>query len=567
MNHRLGKRPGEVIDRSTTVGFSWNGRPVSGFAGDTIASALAANGVRVFSRSLKYRRPRGLLTADFWDPNCSVQVGDEPNVRAGHRLIESGMVVTAQNVWPSLEHDARSLLGVFDRFLTAGFYYKTFMAPARLWPVYEKILARFAPGGVVSLDTPHRYYDKRYAHPDVVIAGGGPAGMAAAVAAAEAGSSVILVEHDHQLGGHLRWGTTSDMEALERLRTLVKQAANIEVLTNSTVTGRYEDNWVAIAQRSHPVAAERLIKARAKILVVAPGLIERPYVFAGNDRPGVMLSGAVRRLINLYGVRPGDQAVVFSANSDGDTAAADLTQAGVNVVRFVDARKGESVIATEGSASSVKRVVLSDGSKVDADLLVVAAGWTAPTSLLNMAGDRPTYDSSAARFFPSDPPDNILVTGGLAGDGSLDQLIEHATETGRLAAARAGAVSFALRAATARATGPHGSPPDFPADSRPSLDRHQHPALFRAETHGIVDFSNDVSSKDLLAAAAEGYDSVELVKRYTTATMGSEQGKLETVNTVAILAEARGETIAEVGTTVWRPPYAPIALGLWLEEL
>ena len=251
----------------------------------------------------------------------------------------------------------------------------------------------------------------------------------------------------------------------------------------------------------------------------------------------------------------------MTANAQGDAAAEDLDRAGVDVARVLDARNGETIVAVEGSARSASSVVLGDGSSVDADLVVTAIGWTAPTSLLNMAGDRPDYDPVAARFFPVGPPENVLATGGLAGDGSLDQLVEHGRSTGRLGAERAAAVSHRLQATTARATAVEGTEPAFPADDRQPLDRDPHPELHRSSTHGIVDFSEDVSSKDLFGAAAEGYDSVELIKRFTTATMGPSQGKLETVNTVAVLAEARGETIAEVGTTVWRPPFAPITLG------
>ena len=337
-------------------------------------------------------------------------------------------------------------------------------------------------------------------------------------------------------------------------------AAGVEVLTDSTVTGRYEDNWTAIVGRNHPVAVERLIKARSKVLVVAPGLIERPYVFDGNDKPGVMLSGAVRRFMNMYAVRPGNTAVVFTANPDGDAAAADLDRAGVDVT-VVDAREGGNIVAARGGAKAVKGVELADGRKLECDLLVTATGWTAPTSLLNMSGDRPVYDQDAARFFPSVPIANVLATGGIVGDGSHEQLIEHARATGRLAAARARSVAHRLQAATTRAVPVNGDEPEWPGDTRPALPRHPHPALFRSSTHGVVDFSEDVSSKDMVSAAAEGYDSVELLKRYTTATMGPSQGKLETVNTVAVLAEARRQTISEVGTTVWRPPYAPITLG------
>jgi sarcosine oxidase subunit alpha len=559
-NGRLPPQPAEVIDRTDPIKFTWNGSRLSGYRGDTIASALVSNGVRVVSRSMKYHRPRGYLTNDYWDPNAFVQVGDDPNVRSAHRLLEEGMTIDAQNVWPSLDRDVKSANGLVGRFLSAGFYYKTFIRPQRLWPAYEKVLARFAPGGTVDLVTPHGYYDKRYAHPDVVVAGGGPAGMAAAIAAAEDGASVLLVEHGHHLGGHLLLGDPADRAAATEL-TDAAHAAGIEILTDSTVTGRYEDNWTAIVQRSHPVAVERLIKARAKVLIVAPGLIERPYVFAGNDKPGVMTSGAVRRFINLHAARPGERAVVFTANGEGYAAAESLIRAGIGVHRILDARRGENILEAHGGARSVECVELADGTSIDCDLVVTSVGWTAPTSLLNMSGDRPAYDPAVARFFPSRRIDNVLATGGLAGDGTLDELIDHARATGRLAASRAACVSHRIRASTARARPVDGPEAHWPDDSRPALPRDPHPALFRSTTHGIVDFSEDVGSKDLLAAAAEGYDSVELLKRYTTATMGPAQGKLETVNTVAMLAEARGETIEDVGTTVWRPPYAPITLG------
>ena len=285
-------------------------------------------------------------------------------------------------------------------------------------------------------------------------------------------------------------------------------------------------------------------------------------MFQGNDRPGVMLSGAARRLIERYSVKPGDRAVVLTANASGDATVRSLESAGVQVARVVDARSGRTVVATHGSPKRVEAVELDDGCRVDADLLVTAVGWTAPTSLLNMAGDRPVYDENAARFLPGGRlPETVLATGGIVGDGSIEELIAHGRATGELAARRAAVIAATWRATTARARPPAEPIPEPPTDSRPALRPAAHPALFRSTTHGIVDYSEDVGSKDLVAAAEEGYDSVELVKRYTTSTMGPEQGKLETVNTVAVLAESRGETIGEVGTTVWRPPFAPITLG------
>ncbi|CAN5163839.1 sarcosine oxidase subunit alpha family protein [soil metagenome] len=535
---RLEPRDGELLHRDKELSFHWDGRPYVGYHGDTIASALAAAGVRIFSRSFKYHRPRGILTASYLDPGCTVQVGDEPNVRAAHRRLAAGMVVAPQNVWPSLKYDVRAANQLVGRFLTAGFYYKTFIKPQRLWPTYERVLERFAAGGHVAPDTEHGYYDKRYTHPDVVVAGGGPAGIAAALGAAEAGASVLLVEEEYELGGSLRWG--GEQALLRELRAELALWPNVEVLIDSVVTGRYDDNWIAVLQRGLPGVTERLIKARAGALVVAPGLIERPYVFAGNDLPGVMLGTAVRRLINLYAVQPGSRAVVITANPEGDAAVEDLRSAGVEVARVLDARHGQTEVRALGRGG-VEAVELNRGERIECDLLVTSTGWTAPTSLLNMAGDRPVYDAAAARFFPGgDLPDTVLAAGGIAGDGSTEELLAHGRAVGAAAAARTGHGSAAVPAA---------------------LGRLEHPELFRAATHGMVDFSEDVSSKDIVAAAAEGYDSSELVKRFTTATMGPSQGKLETVNTVAVLAEAEGASLADLGTTVWRPPYAPISLG------
>src|SRR5579859_7896689 len=317
------------------------------------------------------------------------------------------------------------------------------------------------------------------------------------------------------------------------------------------------------------------------MLVVAPGLIERPYVFAGNDVPGVMLATAARRLINLHAVKPGQRAVVLAANAEGDAAAADLSAAGVEVARVIDARAGGDLVRVRGHRG-VRAVEVAGGGNVDCDLVVTAVGWTAPTSLLNMSGDQPSYNPRAARFFPGSLPPDVMVTGGIAGDGSREELIGHAEAAGREAARRAARQRRVVRSMLpAHANGlPNGSggrgapawggraaAEPLPGAGEkepvplPELPVDPHPELFRASTHGIVDFCEDVSSKDLIGAIGEGYDSIELAKRYTTATMGPTQGKLEVVNAVAIAAQATGKTIAETGTTTWRPPYAPVTLG------
>ena len=555
---RTTTRPGEIIDRSRPVSFQWNRQEYQGFEGDTIASALTAAGEMVFSRSFKYHRPRGVLTASYHDPNLMVQVGDDPNVRAGHQRITDGMVATPQNAWPTLDFDVKASNRLVGRFLSPGFYYKTFMAPRPLWPVYQRLLARFGAGGTVSPEAPPERFDHRHAHPDVVVAGGGPAGMAAAIAAAEAGASVILVEEEPDLGGHLRYGSNDDLTFRDDLIERVRANDGIEVMTDSVVTGRYDHNWVAVVQRDVAGVAERLVKARVKTLVVAVGTLERPYVFAGNDLPGVMLSTAVRRLINLYGVCPGERAVVLSANPCGDAAAEDLSDAGVEITAVLDARKGITVLKASGNGS-VSSVLDSHGNRHGADLVVTATGWTSPTALLNMAGDRPVYDPSSARFIPSQLPDDVMATGGIIGDGSTEELVAHGSATGREAARRALQIK-----AVWQGSAPAGTSTDPPTDDPvdiPELKPAPHPAMFRSSTHGFVDFSEDVTSKDLVGSAKEGFDSMELAKRYTTAGMGPVQGKVEAVNAVAVHSEAIGADLSETATTTWRPPYAPIRLG------
>ena len=258
---RLDPQAGEVIDRGSPLSFRWDGKAHTGFEGDTIVSALMASGVDVFSRSFKYKRPRGVLSATFHDPGCTVQVGDEPNVRAAHRRLAAGMDVSPENVWPSLKFDVRAANQLVGRFLSAGFYYKTFMKPQRLWPAYQKILGRFAAGGVTAADAEHGYYDKRYIHVDVCVAGGGPAGMAAAVAAARSGASVLLVDEEYDLGGHLRYGGEAELAALAELRAEVAAQKSIEVMTNAAVTGRYDMNWIAVVQRQPGISVREIGRA------------------------------------------------------------------------------------------------------------------------------------------------------------------------------------------------------------------------------------------------------------------------------------------------------------------
>ncbi len=271
-----------------------------------------------------------------------------------------------------------------------------------------------------------------------------------------------------------------------------------------------------------------------------------------------MLSTGVRRLINLYAVKPGERAVVLTANESGDQAVADLEGAGVDITEVIDARQGRTISEAKGR-KGLEGVIDSSGRRHDADLLVTAVGWTTPTSLLNMAGDRPVYQPQAARYLSKSLPYDVLATGGIVGEGTTEQLVDHATAVGKEAARRASLVKSQWVSAIPAAT--NKPPPDTTEVPIPELGAGEHPELFRASTHGFVDYSEDVTSKDLFAAAAEGYDSMELAKRYTTVNMGPIQGKLEAVNAVAVNGEATGASLLETSTTTWRPPYSPVRLG------
>ena len=349
------------------------------------------------------------------------------------------------------------------------------------------MLQRFAAGGRVDAGSPHGRYDKRYAHPDVLVAGGGPAGMAAALAAAAAGARVMLVEEEYELGGHLRWGDQARARsARPSCVTSVGDQEGIEVLVNSVVTGRYDDNWVAVLQRSHPQVVERLIKARAKTLVVAPGLIERPYVFEGNDLPGVMLTTAARRLVNLYAVKPGTRAVVFTANDEGDAAAADLQSAGVDIVRLVDARSGGRLVRARGEGAASRRSTSATDRRSSATCSSPPSGGRRRRCCINMAGDRPVYAERAARFVPG---------ASLAAERARHRRASSATARRTSSSRTARAVGNA-GGGRGRATGP--------AVDVPHLEPADHPALFQATTHGFVDFSEDVSSKDIYRGGEGG---------------------------------------------------------------
>ncbi|MYE88191.1 FAD-dependent oxidoreductase [Candidatus Poribacteria bacterium] len=587
--NRLPPKQGEVIDRNTTIRFTFNGVEYTAHPGDTVASALTAAGVKVLSRSFKYHRPRGLLCCSGHCPNCLVQIGDEPNVRACTRPVEAGMDVRAQNVWPSLNRDLLSLTQLGSRFMPVGFYYKTFIRPQKLWPLYEHTLRHAAGLGEVDIDTPLGNFDKQYLHTDVVVVGGGPAGISAALSAAEAGAQVLLFDENPALGGHLRFtvplessSTTSRSEDpdesgqafkdLPELLEAVDRQPNVAIFNDTSVLGWYQDNWLCAVKRA------RLFKIRTKSVVVATGAYETPLIFDSNDLPGVMLGSAVQRLLHLFGVLPGRQVVVVTANEDGWDVAADLHSLGVNVAAIVDERDPNACtspyrdgLTSAGVPVFYRHTILEAlgsnavrGAKIarldergeispttaqslQCDLIVTSMGWTPATELSYMAGGKSEYNEDRAEILPVSTPPGIYVVGRAVGTHTVDSQIAEGQQAGSNAAAFTGFGEF--DESTVQSSGA--------AEQRRTSER----VCVPGKKKRFVCYCEDVTDEDVETAIAEGYDTIELLKRYSTISMGPCQGAMCSMNTIQLCARANGWTVQETGTTTARPPTTPVTLG------
>ena len=575
---RLPAPAGSLIDRGRAIEFSFEGKRYTGFAGDTIASALAASGVAVLSRSFKLHRPRGILTACGQDANTLVQLGDEPNVLADRRPIEPGMKVTPVNVIGRLENDRAALLGRLGRFLPVGFYYKAFYKPRPAWRLWEPVIRRLAGLGTVNVKAGHGYYDKQYLFCDVAVVGGGPAGMAAALEAAKSGAEVLLIEENATLGGALNYAR---FDAAGRrgsrlradLAAKIESRENVRVLTDAVCNGWFGDNWLAI------IRGNRMYKLRAKALVVAAGSYEQPMVFRNNDLPGVMLASAAQRLIRLYGVRPGRRAVVVTANGDGYGAALDLAEAGVEVACVVDlgapppdcervravVDRGLPVmrestvfeaLPAPGSAgvggARVARIT-GEGEHADVadrfvcDLIVTSTGYHPTANLICHAGGRLAYSDATAAFEVTEPPPHVFAAGSVNGAFALDAVLEDGRRAGWEAARDAG----------------HGVGRKPAAGAPKGAARHSHPWPMFPHPDGneFVDFDEDLQVCDILNAIAEGYDEIELVKRFSTVGMGPSQGRHSALSSARLAAKALGSTVAEIGVTTSRPPFTAEKFG------
>jgi sarcosine oxidase subunit alpha len=572
--HRLRPSPSEIIDREQVVRFTFNGQSFAAYEGDTIASALAAAGIRTFSRSFKYHRRRGLMCVAGNCSNCLVQVDDEPNVRSCITPVQTGMAVRSQNAWPSLERDVMSLAQRAERFLPTGFYYKGFMRPKALWPLYERVLRRSTGLGRVHADTKPRHPEKVYKHADVAVIGGGPAGLRAAQAAAQAGARVIVMETEAALGGHLRWAThdVSGKPAFKYAATLadeVRGLENVEVLTDTTVFGCFEQNWIAAAQ------GDRLLKLRARAVVVATGAYESPALFENNDLPGVMLGSGAQRLARLWGVSPGTRVVVASANRRGLQVALELADAGMEIAAVAEmrAQPDEDLVAALASAQitlltettvaaaygrrgveSAELYSLRGGqaNEIGCDVLAVSQSLVPANELLFQAGSRPAWDGALNVFVPSSLPPQMFAAGDVAATHDLTAIEREGELAGLQAALAAGLGDEAARQRAAALTD------DVEQQRRTRLSWAA--AGLQPGNHDFVCFCEDVTSKDIRHAMDEGYDSIELLKRYSTVSMGPCQGRMCGLTAMHLCAEYSGQTIADTGTTTARPPVKPVTM-------
>ncbi|MDZ4734845.1 MAG: glycine cleavage T C-terminal barrel domain-containing protein [Rhodospirillaceae bacterium] len=578
-SQRLPAPAGLLIDRSRRIGFNFEGRRYEGFAGDTIASALIANGHWLLARSFKYRRPRSVLTMAGQDGNTLVQIGAEPNALADRHPIAEGLMVHGQNYDGSLEHDRGAWIEMFGRFMPVGFYYKAFFKPKGSWKYWEKFIRARAGLGKVDLHAHHDYFDKEYLFADVVVIGGGPAGMAAAIEAAKAGGEVILIDENPQLGGSLLYARFDQEGAraaavTRELTAAVAAAKNIRVMTDTTCTGWFADNWLAL------ISGSRLYKVRAKAVVQAAGSIEQPAVFRNNDVPGVMLGSAAQRLIRFYGIRPGKRAMVMASNADGYAVALDLADAGVEVGGVVDInpqppqsplveavlRRGISIMPghaiTEALHSLGKKHVVgahiermtgegtTDGkaARYECDLICMSVGYTPAAQTLYHAGAKFRYDHASNMYRLEALPAHAFAAGSANGAYDLDAVLAEGRHAGWAAAKDSG--------------GNAGTEPPKPArDQGANGQTHPWPVFPHPKGKDFVDFDEDLTSKDLKNGIADGYDNPELLKRYSTIGMGPSQGRHSAVANVRFVARQTGRDLAAMAVTTQRPPYRPEKFG------
>ena len=582
---------GGRIDREHVLRFTVDGRDHFGFAGDTLASALLANGVTLVGRSFKYHRPRGFISAGVEEPNGLFTLGGHgrttPNMPGTIVDLVDGLTARRQNGWPSVDFDLRAAYGLLASLLGAGFYYKTFMGPLRgSWMWYEPFIRRAAGlGRAVHERDPDRY-EQRHAHADVLVVGAGPAGLAAALAAAATGARVVLVEQDSLAGGGLLAsvvGSAPDRWR-EQMRACLAAHPNAELMLRTTACGIYDGNTTVLLSRhdhldpdpSKGEPREVVTVLRAKAIVYATGAIERPVVFANNDRPGIMLASAVQSFLNRHAVLPGARVLVATNNDSAWPAALDLAAAGVRVTLAderaavaseigdraqragVELRMGFRLVRASGGRRVAGAVIAALGGgreqRVDCDAIAMSGGWSPTVHLTSHGGIRPVYDARCDAFMPGGMAEGHFAAGAVLGPAAGEAAIRQGEEAGARAAAHAGC-------AGAPRAGPSSPDPRLLGEWSAGGTAHAISAAHPPRGKCFVDFQTDVTVDDIGTARQEGYESVEHLKRYTTLGMGTDQGKTSNVNAIRFMAGLRGVEMGEAGTTSFRPPYSPVSIG------
>ena len=577
---QINRLSGGQIDTTKTLNFHFDGTTYRGHPGDTLASALLGNGIRLMGRSFKYHRPRGVLTAGSEEPNALVELRtggrQEPNTRATTIELFDGLTAQSQNRWPSLKFDVMEINDKFSNFLTAGFYYKTFMWPAAFWEkIYEPIIRKVAGLGSVSQKDDPDSYDKGYLHCDLLIVGAGPAGLTAALTAGRANAEVIIADEDFTFGGRLNAETIAigDLSGADWAAQITAELAampNVRVMPRTTVIGAFDHGiYGAVERVSDHLAAPAAGKPRqilwrlyTKRTVLCSGALDRPIVFQNNDRPGIMLASAMRAFANRWAVTPAQQVAVFTNHDDGHRTAVDLLAKGVGVAAVIDSREnapkiadceliaGAQVINSKGRLG-LKSIIVetADGLQrtIRCGALGVSGGWNPNVHMTCHQRGRPEWNTALAAFCPGrDLPQGMSVAGAAQGDFSTAA----ALTKGSNAAVRALAdLGLSAKAITAPET----------EDAAVNITPFWY--VKSGSGRAWLDQQNDVTVKDIKLSHQENFRSVEHLKRYTTLGMATDQGKTSNISGLAVMAELTGKSIPETGTTIFRPPYTPVAIG------